>query len=222
MQILGSKNGTIKKSGEMQFKKRAGEDPVNTEDTLLTRERLESKMQEIAKGSLEEKIKEQQKVAELEQKAQEKFREWLKIPHEKEFINEEVVLDHHAIIRVFYYYEVPSSSLLILDEEKEGYLRIFPIAKVVASNSPKVNVGDIVNIPAAMAKNILSEQYTQWEQQTTEQPSLKRKFPKPPMYVGRLNEWSQYMYQVNPFTDTSMDDQHTFCIPDRYLQTRKK
>jgi hypothetical protein len=219
MQIIGSKNGSIQRSGEMKLKQRAGEAYEQTMPDI-TPTRLKEQMDQIANQSVDEKLKELEKLKEQEDNAKEAYQKWLKIPHEKEFQKVNIVTENHAIIKVFYYYEVPKSSVLIIDEKAtEAFFKVFPIAKVVASSSPKVKAGDIVNIPAAMAKNELSSHYIDWEQKTTEQPSLKAKYSKPPMYVGKLMEWSHYMYQINPFTDTSIDDQHTFCLPDRYLQT---
>ena len=42
---------------------------------------------------------------------------------------------------------------------------------------------------------------------------------KPPMYVGILSQWGQYIYQRNPFSDVDIEDQHTFCLPDRMIQS---
>ena len=45
---------------------------------------------------------------------------------------------------------------------------------------------------------------------------------KPPMYVGLLSQWGQYIYQRDPFSDVDIDDQHTFLVPDRMIQSIRK
>jgi hypothetical protein len=220
MEIIGSKNGTIKKSKDMTLIKRAGESIVDPE--LVSRSALLNEMEKIKKGrSLEDIELEKEKTAERYNNIKQAFENWLKEDHITKFKDERIVMDNHVIIKVFYYNELPKSSVLLIDDSSSmSYHRIYPIAIVVVSSSPNVFPGDLVKIPAVFGKTVESREWVQYQKDIREQPSLKQVMPEPPAYVGKLNEWTNYIYQCDPFTDTSLEDQHTFCIPDRLLQTK--
>ena len=220
-ELMGFKGGSsVPKQGKMEMKKRAGEDGYRIGQNL-TPDQLKQRMEELSKDNLEEVIKQREQEKATKEAMEASYKAWLTTPIEKEYANEKLLIPDTVIIRLFYYNESPnvSSTLILTDEVKEAYHRVLPIAKVLVSNTEVLSPGDIVKIPAVYAKNVLSQEWEQWSKDVTEQPSLRRNYPQPPRYVGRLNEWSNYMYQLDPFSDTSIEDQHTFCIPFRMLQT---
>lgn len=223
MEILGSKNGTIKRAGDMTFKKKVGEDAYKIGQDL-TPEQLKARMDELSRDTDVELINKQKEQEAKSKEAMEKsYAKWLSNPIENEYKNEELIVPETVIIRVFYYNESDSlnTTLILTEDVKQAFHKVLPIARVLVSNTDTLSPGDIVKLPAVYGKNVISKEWEQYQKDVREQPSLKREYPVPPMYVGKLNEWANYMYQLDPFSDTSMDDQHTFCIPVRILQTKK-
>lgn len=166
---------------------------------------------------------------EREEKIKKSFQEWLKKDHISDFIGHIPSAPNHLIIKVFYYHElsdikVTEGGILLTagveDLTLSSIHRVIPIGYVVASTSENIKSGDLVNLPSLVSKTKLSEEYKQWQKDIREQPTLKREeHLKPPMYVGILSQWGQYIYQRNPFSDTDIEDQHTFCLPDRMIQS---
>lgn len=150
----------------------------------------------------------------------EKYNEWLNSKRHETFKAHPIIEDY-VIIEVFHYNVLATSSFILrteyMDKDFSDY-KILPIARVLASNSEKVQKGDIVSIPAILGKTVRSNEWIDWKKRVTEQPSLKHEFPEPPVYVGKLNEWLNYIYQENPLEELNTLDQHTFCIPARMLQ----
>lgn len=222
MEILGSKNGTIKRTGDMKLQKRVGEDAYKIGQDM-TPEQLKARMAEMSKDvDIEALAKQKEQEAKSKKAMEDSYAKWLDTPIEKEYVNEELVTPDMVIIRLFYYNESDAHniSIILTEEVKQSYHKVLPIARVLVSNYENLNSGDIVKLPAVYGKNVLSKEWEQYQKDIREQPSLTREYPVPPMYVGKLNEWVNYMYQRDPFSDTSMDDQHTFCIPARLLQTK--
>lgn len=216
--LMNMKGGSSIPSSDMKMKKRAGEDSYKYN---MSKFELEQNIEQLTKDKTEliNKQREQEKATKEAMEAS--YKAWLTTPIEKEYANEKLLIPDTVIIRLFHYNESAnvSSVLILTDEVKEAYHRVLPIAKVLVSNTEVLSPGDIVKIPAVYGKNVLSQEWVQWSKDVAEQPSLKRNYPQPPRYIGRLNEWSNYMYQLDPFSDTSIEDQHTFCIPFRMLQT---
>lgn len=152
----------------------------------------------------------------------ESYNKWLESKRYETFKAKPIIEDY-VIIEVFHYNVLATTSLLLSDDpsnvtkEFSDY-RIIPVARVLASNSEKVSKGDLVSIPAIFSKTVRSNEWLQWKKDVTEQPSLKHEYPEPPVYVGKLNEWVNYIYQENPLEELNTLDQHTFCIPARMLQ----
>ncbi len=219
--LMNMKNGSSIPSSKMQLKQRAGEATFNY-GANPTPEQLETRVLELTKDNTEliNKQRERERISREAMEAS--YKEWLKIPLEDKYINEQLLVPDTVLIRLFYYNESENiSSVLILSEEdKKSFHKVLPIGRILSSNVDFLKPGDIVKLPAVYGKNVLSHEWVQWSKDVAEQPSLKREYPMPPMYIGKLNEWSNYIYQVDPFSDTSMEDQHTFCIPYRILQTK--
>ena len=137
----------------------------------------------------------------------------------------EIVIDSYIIIKLFYVSKVSEqkTSIILTESVKRDVsnYKVFPIGIVInKGTSDKFNVGDLVTIPLNMTKTILSKEYVEYRSRLASQPSLAQEIPAPPMYIGKLNEWVSYMYQEDPFIETTIDDQHTFCLPDRFIQTK--
>jgi len=220
MEIIGMKNGTTRPRNNSTIVQKAG-DAVLID--ALSKDRLELEMERIKVGpSIEELANKKLKADERYARINAKYNSWLKEDHKAEYVNHTPITDNHVIIKLFFYNELPSNNIIILDENSDAYHRVYPVAIVVASSSPKVDPGDVVTIPAVYGKTVQSKEWVQYQKDVREQPTLKQVMPEPPAYVGKLSEWTQYIYQKDPFTDTSLEDQHVFCIADRYLQTIKK
>lgn len=136
-----------------------------------------------------------------------------------------IVIDNYIMVKLFYTSKIieKSTSLILTEDYKRDIsnYKVFPIAVVInKGSSDKFNIGDLVTIPLNMTKTILSKEYIDYRSKLASQPSLAHEFPAPPMYIGRLNEWVSYMYQEDPFIETTIEDQHTFCLPDRFIQTK--
>ena len=218
MEIMGSKGGTTNPRNNSTIVQKAGEAVMI--DSLLTKDRLEAEMTKIKKGpSLEELAIKKQKADERYARIKAKYDNWLVQDHVTEYIGHTPITDNFVIIKLFFYNETPTNNIIILDEDSDAYHRVYPTAIVVASSSEKVKPGDVVTIPAVYGKTVQSKEWVQYQKDVREQPTLKQVMPEPPAYVGKLSEWTQYIYQKDPFTDTSLEDQHVFCIADRYLQT---
>jgi hypothetical protein len=217
---MNSKEGTTRGRNNTSLVQKAGEAVLNHE---YTKEGVIREMAKIKEGlSVEEVALNKEKVEKRQAKIDKAYNEWLAKDHLQDFKDHEIITDNFVIIKVFYYNEMPESNILILDSVADGFHRVYPVAIVLGSSSPKVKPGDVVTIPAVYGKTIQSKEWIQYQKDVREQPTLKKEIPEPQAYVGKLSEWSQYIIQSDPFTDTSLEDQHTFCIPDRYVQTRKK
>lgn len=197
------------------------------------KERLEQEMEDIKKHySPEEAARKKELERVREEKIRSSFNEWLKRDHASEFTGHIPSVDNHIIIKVFYYHElsditVSKGGILLAETidalNLDSIHKVLPIGYVVASRSEEVKPGDLVNLPSLISKTKISEEYKQWTREVREQPTLKREeILKPPMYVGMLSQWGQYMYQRNPFSEVDIEDQHTFCIPDRMIQSIRK
>lgn len=197
---------------------------------MRDRDILEQEMEDIKNyhsPEAYEKLKVLQK--EREEKIKKSFDEWLKKDHVTDFIGHIPSTPNHIIIKVFYYHElsdikVTEGGILLTSGVEDLTLssihRVIPVGYVVASSSDNIKPGDLVNLPSLVGKTKISEEYKQWQKDIREQPTLKREESmKPPMYIGILSQWGQYIYQRNPFSDTDVEDQHTFCIPDRMIQS---
>lgn len=219
MEILGSKQGSINRMGDSKMVKRNGI-PTNLENHM-SKESLEKSMKQLSKVPTQEEIQ-----AEVDRRLKREadikvlYKEWLNTPHEREYIGHTPIADNHVIIKVFYYNEIPKSNFLIIEDESAGYHRVFPVAKVVSSSNPDLVPGDVVTIPSVMCKTVQSQEWLAYQKAVREQPSLKLEVPEPAVFVGRLSEWIQYMYQKDPFTDTNIDDQHTFCLRSSLLLSK--
>lgn len=151
--------------------------------------------------------------------------EFIKFVNNTPVNTSEIIIDSYVIIKLFYVSKVNETkvSLILTDDVKRDVsnYKVFPIGLILnKGNSDKFNVGDLVTIPLNMTKTILSKEYVDYRSKVASQPSLAHELPAPPMYIGKLNEWVQYMYQEDPFIETTIDDQHTFCLPDRFIQTK--
>jgi len=197
------------------------------------KERLEQEMEDIRKHySPEEAARKKELEKAREEKIESSFTEWLKKKHEDDFVGHVPIADNHVIIKVFYYHELSDITVseggILLTESidtfnLESLHKVLPVGYVVAARSEELKVGDVVNLPSLISKTKISEEYKQWTREIREQPTLKREeILKPPMYVGMLSQWGQYMYQRNPFSEVDVEDQHTFCIPERMTQTVRK
>ena len=139
--------------------------------------------------------------------------------------NSEIVIDSYIMIKLFYISKVneTKTSIILTTEMKRDFsnYKVFPIGIVINKGKSTVfENGDLVSIPLNMTKTILSKDYVEYRSKLASQPSLSKEIPAPPMYIGRLNEWVSYMYQEDPFIETTIEDQHTFCLPDRFIQTK--
>ncbi len=219
MEIIGSKGGSINPIGDAKMIKRNGVQ-TNT-NHHMDKHALEKSMKELAKIPTPEEIQ-----AEVDRRLKREadvkvlYDEWLDTPHERDYVGHTPIADNHVIIKVFYYNEIPKSNFLILENETAGYHRVYPVAKVVASNHSDLFPGDIIMIPSVMCKTVQSQEWLAYQKAVREQPSLKLEVPEPAVFVGRLSEWIQYMYQKDPFTDTNIDDQHTFCLRSSLLLSK--
>jgi histone deacetylase complex regulatory component SIN3 len=221
MEIIGSKNGEISRIGDSKLIKKNG---VNMNlANEASKSELIREMERLSKGPSQEEIENEiLKRQQREVRIQDEYKKWLETDHVSEYKNHSPVNPNHSIVKVFYYNEIPKTDLLILDNV-EGYHRVYPIAKVVAVSEVGDRIfkpGDIVSIPSVMCKTIQSEEWVKYQRMVREQPTLKHEVPEPAAYVGKLNEWIPYMYSKNPFTDTNIDDQHTFCLRDSLLQAK--
>lgn len=197
------------------------------------KEVLEQEMDDIRVHYSPEQIERKKQLEqEREKKIKASFTEWLTKDHLSAFDGHIPSSLNHIIIKVFYYHEISdvkvSKGGILLTETVGDFSigslhKVLPIGYVVASTSEDIKAGDVVNLPSLVSKTKISEEYKQWTKDIREQPTLKRdEILKPPMYVGMLSQWGQYMYQSNPFSDVDIDDQHTFCIPDRMVQSIRK
>lgn len=221
MEIIGSKNGQVNRMGDSKIIKKNG---VNTNLSYEpSKTELIKAMEQLSNGQNPEQLEQEAiKRRQREDRIQKEFREWLQTDHVSDYIGHDPVNPNHSIIKVFYYNELPQTDILILDS-LEGYHRVYPIAKVVAvskSGDRSFEPGDIVSIPSVMCKTVQSDEWIRYQKMVREQPTLKHEIPEPAAYVGKLNEWIPYMYSKNPFTDTNIDDQHTFCLRDSLLQSK--
>lgn len=221
MEIIGAKNGGINRVGDSKLIKKNG---VNTNlSSELSKSELIKAMEQMSKGPSPEQLEaEAIKRRQREERIQVEYKQWLETDHVSDYVGHTPVNPNHCIIKVFYYNELPQTDLLILDN-LEGYHRVYPIAKVVAVSSVgdrNFKPGDIVTIPSVMCKTVQSDEWISYQKMVREQPTLKHEIPEPAAYVGKLNEWIPYMYSKNPFTDTNIDDQHTFCVRDSLLQSK--
>lgn len=221
MEIIGSKNGQVNRMGDSKVIKKNG---VNTNLSYEpSKTELIKAMEQLSNGQNAEQLEQEAiKRRQREDRIQKEFREWLQTDHVSDYIGHHPVNPNHCIIKVFYYNELPQTDILILDS-LEGYHRVYPIAKVVAvskSGDRSFETGDIVSIPSVMCKTVQSDEWIRYQKMVREQPTLKHEIPEPAAYVGKLNEWIPYMYSKNPFTDTNIDDQHTFCLRDSLLQSK--
>lgn len=225
MEILGSKNGGINRIGDAKLTQRNGI-PTNLTQEMSKSDLLRAMQQLARTPTVEERQELEQKRIERSKDIQKEYIKWLQYDHVSDYKGHIPTNPNHSIIKVFYYNEMPKSEVLILDGlVEEGYHRVFPIAKVVAvSQYPTdirtFNVGDLVSIPAVMSKTIQSIEWMEYQKMVREQPTLKDEFPEPPAYIGKLSEWSSYIYAKDPFSDANIDDQHTFCLRDSLLQTK--
>lgn len=219
MQIRGSKGGSINPIGDAKLIKTPGMESRDFShwDKNTLKNGIENMMKAL---SPEEIDAEKNKIKEQAKKAEAAYNEWLKIDHAKDYVGHEPITDNHTIIRLFYYTERASSNLLLVSDETHH--QVYPIAKVLSTNSPNLKPGDIVTIPVVMANTVESKLYKEWTSMVAEKPSLRRELPKPPVYIGKLQEWGAYMYCKDPFEflDLSLDDQHTFCLRTNLLQTK--
>ena len=221
MEIIGAKNGGINRLGDSKLIKKNG---VNTNlSSEPSKSELIRAMEQMSKGpSAEQLEQEAARRRQREERIQREYQVWLEADHVSDYIGHTPVNPNHCIIKVFYYNEIPHTDVLIL-EGVEGYHRVYPIAKVVAVSSVgdrHFKPGDIVTIPSVMCKTVQSDEWLSYQKMVREQPTLKHEIPEPAAYVGKLNEWIPYMYSKNPFTDTNIDDQHTFCVRDSLLQSK--
>ncbi len=195
-----------------------------------SRERLEQEMDDLKNFYSPEEVARKKELEKIrEEKIKTSFNEWLKKDHISDFVGHIPSTPNHLIIKVFYYHDltdikVTQGGILLTESVSDFSLgslhKVLPIGYVVASTSEGIKPGDIVNLPSLVSKTKLSEEYKQWEKDIREQPTLKREeILKPPMYVGILSQWGQYIYQRNPFSDVDIEDQHTFCLPDRMIQS---
>lgn len=226
MQILGSKGGSINPIGDAKLTQRNGVSTNLTHEVSKTE--LLRAMEKLSKGeSIEEKQEQEKKRLERRSKVDKAYQEWLNHDHVSEYKNHIPTNPNHSIIKVFYYNEQPTSTSLIIETTTDdpGYHRVYPIAKVVAVSQYDTDirtfgVGDLVSIPAVMCKTIQSREWMEYQKMVREQPTLKDEFPEPPAYIGKLSDWTQYIYAKDPFSDADIDDQHTFCLRDSLLQTK--
>lgn len=221
MEIIGSKNGHINRIGDSKLIKRNG---INTNmANEPSKSELIKAMEQLSKGQTpEEQEEEIQRRKQREERIQKEFKKWLETDHVSEYVGHKPISANHCIVKVFYYNEIPKTDLLILDSV-EGFHRVYPVAKVVAVSEIGDRIfkpGDIVSIPSVMCKTVQSDEWLRYQKMVREQPTLKHEVPEPAAYVGKLNEWIPYMYSKNPFTDTNIDDQHTFCLRDSLLQSK--
>lgn len=145
MEILGSKGGVINRMGDAKMIKR---NHIFTNiDHHMDKHGLEKAMKELAKVPTPEEIQ-----AEVDRRLKREadikvlYKEWLDTPHERDYIGHTPIADNHVIIKVFYYNEIPKSNFLILENETAGYHRVYPVAKVVASNHSELYPGDVIMI----------------------------------------------------------------------------
>ena len=197
------------------------------------REILEQEMDDLRKFYSPEEM-EKKKLLEKERadKVEKAFKEWLSKDHLSAFRGHTPITDNHVIVKVFYYQELSDiktteGGIILTNTDNDFSLgslhKVLPIGYIVASTSENIKPGDIVNLPALISKTKISEEYKQYLKDIREQPTLKREeIMKPPMYVGLLSQWGQYIYQRDPFSDVDIDDQHTFLVPDRMIQSIRK
>lgn len=221
MEILGSKNGGINRIGDSKLIKKNG---INTNmSNEPSKSELIRSMEQLSRGQTpEEQEQEILKRKQREERIRQEFQTWLQTDHVSQYKGHVPLTPNHCIIKVFYYNELPKTELLILDSV-EGYHRVYPVAKVVAVSELGERIfkpGDIVSIPSVMCKTVQSDEWIRYQKMVREQPTLKHEVPEPAAYVGKLNEWIPYMYSKDPFTDTNIDDQHTFCLRDSLLQSK--
>lgn len=221
MEIIGAKNGGINRIGDSKLIKKNG---MNTNlSNEPSKSELIKAMEQMSKGPSAEQLEQEAiRRRQREERIQKEYEQWLKTDHVSDYIGHTPVNPNHCIIKVFYYNEIPQTDVLILDG-LEGYHRVYPVAKVVAVSAigdRNFKVGDIVTIPSVMCKTVQSDEWLRYQKMVREQPTLKHEVPEPAAYVGKLNEWIPYMYSKNPFTDTNLDDQHTFCVRDSLLQSK--
>lgn len=221
MEIIGSKNGQVNRMGDSKILKKNGTNTNLSYEPSKTE--LIKAMEQLGKGQSPETLEEEAaKRRQREERIRQEFKNWLSTDHVSDYIGHTPVNPNHCIIKVFYYNELPKTDLIILDNV-EGYHRVYPVAKVVAVSESSDRVfkpGDIVSIPSVMCKTVQSDEWIRYQKMVREQPTLKHEIPEPAAYVGKLNEWIPYMYSKDPFTDTNIDDQHTFCLRDSLLQSK--
>jgi len=222
---FGKKVTVDEVTGKMQLAQSLG---MNTPGR--SRERLEQEMDDLKNFYSPEEAARKRELEKIrENKIKVSFNEWLSKDHVTDFKGHIPSTSNYLIIKVFYYQEltdikVSQGGILLTESTSDFSLgslhKVLPIGYVVASTSEGINPGDIVNLPSLVSKTKLSEEYKQWEKDIREQPTLKREeILKPPMYIGILSQWGQYIYQRNPFSDVDIEDQHTFCLPDRMIQS---
>lgn len=194
-------------------------DLTKDQDLLLSKI-IDEKVKMFEKLENPEYLKEQQE-------RKENFKKLVKEKYEK-FISDfrlvgKPIVPEYAIIEVFFVLQENKTEggIILTEEAKESTLKVYPIAKVLESNSDLVKKGEIVSIPYPYTMNEISKEWIQYQKDLREQPTLSQTVPEPPMYVGKLNEWVNYIYKADPFEEQTKQDTYTFCLPIRMLQAHK-
>ena len=170
----------------------------------------------------EELLLERQLQEEAKKKINSYYEEWLVSDLHSEYKNHIPIIPGHVIIRVFFYSSIEQSTLILDESVKRSTYKVYPIAKVLSiGTDTSLQPGDLITIPARMSINQISEEWINYQKLITEQPSMRDKMPQPPMFYGMLKDWVQYMYKIDPITPISKEDEHTFCLPERLLQTKR-
>jgi hypothetical protein len=175
--------------------------------------------------NLDKKIQlEKEKAEKRDKLMSESYNNWLndgskiELAHDHKIVNEGYVM-----IEIFYYVEKIETMLIVEGSSSECYYKTLPVAKVLNVGESKVlKVGDIVTISPLMSKNVLNEEWVKYQSVIREQPTMQKVLTEPPVFMGRLTEWLQYMYQLEPLKETSTNDQHTYLLPERYIQGKLK
>lgn len=164
-------------------------------------------------------------------KLTEDFKGWVKEPVQKEFKNFKP-FGPKILIRLYYYKPNYKSSKVkiykdLTSEElaqEELDSRLLPIGKVLALGNgvskeyEELKPGDLVYVSDMMTGSKVNKEWVEYQALALEKPGIKEKLEEPPMFIGYISQWKDYVFMKDKTgASPSMDDAYTFLLPERYI-----
>lgn len=148
-----------------------------------------------------------------QEELQKDFKIWLKDEsYFKDYNKVSLVKEGDLLIRL-YRYTQQRELLDPLTGEKIKQVKILPVVKVIKSNSPSFNVGDICSISENIAEIATNPMWLQWHKLMTDSRPIPEGLPEPDKQVGLILDWRKgYQFTLDKLEPTE-DDRYTFIIP---------